>query len=300
MSARCCKPAERGEDRTHSICYSRQFFDGDPGDPPVLEESGSMLDVVGSSVGLACSHDDAVSDLAIAIGHFDVAVRWISRDGTRARLSDYEQGYGDKIELWVERGPAEADYDAARRDVEGDAPLLRRRDQGKSGSRARPVQKGEHGAAGANDGESTPPTSPPPPAPSRRASVEGRSLARPESRRPASPGQSVVSDEEQGVRGVASPPDDPSLADAPAWASALRADQIARELRSIADDLPLMTDRAIVREAAQRLDPVCCYCGGRTDERGVVSQLGTRRQWHVSCRDEARDAWEERQRIDNE
>ncbi len=49
----CCKPNQREEDRTHTVHYWQEYFDGDPGDPPVIEDHG-VFDI-------ACTHEDAVS-----------------------------------------------------------------------------------------------------------------------------------------------------------------------------------------------------------------------------------------------
>lgn len=104
----CCKPTERDDDRTHTIRYTQEYYDGEPGDPPVMEEHGTLT--------ISCSHNDAIADAAVAasgveakhgIGMFEV------RPGVwRAR--EYERGEGTKFEVRVYRGPGEEDYDAGR------------------------------------------------------------------------------------------------------------------------------------------------------------------------------------------
>lgn len=111
----CCTPSQRDDDRTHTIRYWQAYFDGEPGDPPVMEELGTYESR--GILGLACSHNDAIDTARL------IAADWERRHGiamaeTRTpgkwRAHDYQQGEGTKFEVWIYRGPAEEDYDAAR------------------------------------------------------------------------------------------------------------------------------------------------------------------------------------------
>lgn len=101
---RCCKPSELDEDRTHSVHYHQTALrDG----KVVWEDSGTAE--------IACTHNDAISLAELVAKRFagNPVMKPRGQNGTWMG-SEIIEGDGQKVEVWICRGPAEEDYDAAR------------------------------------------------------------------------------------------------------------------------------------------------------------------------------------------
>jgi hypothetical protein len=86
------------------------MFRGEPGAEPIWEDHGTLT--------IACTHNDAVSLAELYAPSLGVVMKPRGQNGTWMG-SEVLEGEGMKAEVWVDRGPAEEDYDKARLEAEG-------------------------------------------------------------------------------------------------------------------------------------------------------------------------------------
>lgn len=101
MSCRC-KPADFDEDLTHQVRYTQRSY------------RDSKVEWEDSDSELSCSHNDALHQAEIMAGRFSTCLKPRGKRGTWMG-SDITYGDGEKVTVWVSRGPGEEEYDRNRR-----------------------------------------------------------------------------------------------------------------------------------------------------------------------------------------